>query len=433
MVARRARPRAELARRLPPRPAPLRRVPAAPRRHRDPACGDEEIVAGVRRGASSRRAPTTACVATRRRRSPARSPRCGRSTGSASRKGCSVSDPSEDVGAPRVPAGDPEGAHRGGGRRAARRGARRRPARATRPGDPRDCSTRAACASASSSDSTSATLDLYDGLVRVLGKGNKERVVPLGRSAREAVGDYLTTGRPELDRPAAGTAGAVPERARRAPDPAGRVADRAGGRATGPGSAGRLFPHVLRHSCATHMLDHGADIRVVQELLGHASLSTTQVYTKVSPERLRAVYDAAHPRARRSGRESTGRARAGERAGGRLGHDRDLARSAARPAPGGARPRLRDQLAPAGSRRRCQPRLRRELRRLGSGHRRAGRGRGALRAARRDARRTSRTRSSGSTTGTYGECESCHQRDPEARLEAMPAARLCIECASQRR
>jgi integrase/recombinase XerD len=161
-------------------------------------------------------------------------------------------------------------------------------------------------------------VDLYDGLVRVLGKGNKERVVPLGRTAREAVGDYLTTGRPELagrlragtaDRLRAGTADRL-----RAGTPALFLNAR-GGRLTRQGAwlivraagdraglQGRLFPHVLRHSCATHMLDRGADIRVVQELLGHASLSTTQVYTKVSPARLRAVYEAAHPRARAGNR-----------------------------------------------------------------------------------------------------------------------------------
>ena len=151
-------------------------------------------------------------------------------------------------------------------------------------------------------------LDLHDGLARVLGKGSKERVVPLGRGARDALGAYLERGRPELDRARRARApnlrsGTQPGRAVFLNARGGRLTRQgawlivrdAGGRA---GLGDRLYPHVLRHSCATHMLDHGADIRVVQELLGHASLSTTQVYTKVSPERLRAVYDLAHPRAR---------------------------------------------------------------------------------------------------------------------------------------
>ncbi len=145
-----------------------------------------------------------------------------------------------------------------------------------------------------------ADIDLEEAMLRVLGKGNKERVVPIGRSAREAVSAYLRDGRLALRRPRrARDADAVLLNAR-----GGRISRqacwqivrRAGDRV---GLGERLSPHVLRHSCATHMLDHGADLRVVQELLGHASISTTQVYTKVSPERLRAVYEAAHPRAHR--------------------------------------------------------------------------------------------------------------------------------------
>lgn len=145
-----------------------------------------------------------------------------------------------------------------------------------------------------------ADVDLDDGIARVIGKGDKERVVPMGRAARAELGRYCADGRLTLRSPRARRrdADAVFLNAR-----GGRltrqgcwqIVRRAGERV---GLGERLSPHVLRHSCATHMLDHGADIRVVQELLGHSSVSTTQVYTKVSPERLRAVYESAHPRAR---------------------------------------------------------------------------------------------------------------------------------------
>jgi integrase/recombinase XerD len=153
-------------------------------------------------------------------------------------------------------------------------------------------------------------LDIDDGVVRVLGKGSKERVVPVGRGARGALERYLAGGRLTLRvaRPARGkSAGARSDAdavflnargGRITRQGCWRIVRDAGARV---GMGERLSPHVLRHSCATHMLDHGADIRVVQELLGHASVSTTQVYTKVSPDRLRAAYDAAHPRARTAG------------------------------------------------------------------------------------------------------------------------------------
>ena len=144
-------------------------------------------------------------------------------------------------------------------------------------------------------------LDLESGLLRAFGKGSKERVVPLGRHAAAALAAWLGPGgRPAL----------VPERWARRGDAEAVFLNRRGGRLTRQGAwlvvkhwgseagiAGKLTPHVLRHSCATHMLDHGADLRAVQEMLGHASVSTTQVYTKVSTERLFAAYRSAHPRA----------------------------------------------------------------------------------------------------------------------------------------
>jgi integrase/recombinase XerD len=148
-------------------------------------------------------------------------------------------------------------------------------------------------------------VDLDASLLRAFGKGSKERIVPIGDHATRALVAWLAdAGRPLL----------APEQWRRRGDAEAVFLGQRGGRLTrqgawdilrrhgeGVGLAGRLSPHVLRHSCATHMLDHGADIRVVQELLGHASINTTQIYTLVSTERLWEVYRAAHPRATTGG------------------------------------------------------------------------------------------------------------------------------------
>ena len=144
-------------------------------------------------------------------------------------------------------------------------------------------------------------VDLGDAMARVYGKGAKERIVPLGRYAMDALTDWLAVD---------GRGAVEPRQWRSRSDAEAVFLNRQGGRLSRQGGWGvlkkygakvglgaALSPHTLRHCCATHMLEHGADIRTVQELLGHASITTTQVYTQVSRKQLVQAYRAAHPRA----------------------------------------------------------------------------------------------------------------------------------------
>jgi integrase/recombinase XerD len=140
-------------------------------------------------------------------------------------------------------------------------------------------------------------LDAVDRTVLLRGKGGKERIVPVGSYAVEAVSDYLTRARPGLVAAGKGTPALFlnARGGRLSRQSAWSVLVKAAERA---GVTTDVSPHTLRHSFATHLLDGGADVRVVQELLGHASVTTTQVYTLVTVENLREVFATAHPRAR---------------------------------------------------------------------------------------------------------------------------------------
>jgi integrase/recombinase XerC len=137
------------------------------------------------------------------------------------------------------------------------------------------------------------SIDLTQGLVRVVGKGRKERIVPVGSKAREALADYLA------ERGAVADADPLflNHRGRRLT--ARSVERNLKGQLLKAHILKDISPHALRHSFATHLLDGGADLRAIQELLGHASLSTTQKYTQVSVDHLLSVYDQAHPRSRK--------------------------------------------------------------------------------------------------------------------------------------
>ncbi len=137
-----------------------------------------------------------------------------------------------------------------------------------------------------------------EGAVRLFGKGSKERIVPVGSYAAQAVEAYVVRGRPALAAAGRGTPALfLNVRGTRLSRQSAWAVLRAAAERAGLAGAAHVSPHTLRHSFATHLLQGGADIRVVQELLGHASVTTTQIYTMVTPDLLREVYIANHPRA----------------------------------------------------------------------------------------------------------------------------------------
>ena len=138
-------------------------------------------------------------------------------------------------------------------------------------------------------------LHLEAGFINVIGKGNKERVLPVGRKAVEAINRYLESGRPKLITPKSPANAFLTNRG--TPFAAVTLWKRIKDRTRRAGVSRNVTPHMLRHSFATHLLEHGADLRVIQELLGHANISTTEIYTHVEGSRLREVHRKFHPRA----------------------------------------------------------------------------------------------------------------------------------------
>jgi integrase/recombinase XerD len=134
-----------------------------------------------------------------------------------------------------------------------------------------------------------------EGTIRVIGKGNKTRIVPVGRKACEAIAVYLSTERPKLVKQRTGNEIFLSERGTKLTT--ARIWQIVKEKAKMAGLEKNIYPHLLRHSFATHLLSNGADLRIIQEMLGHADISTTQVYTHVDQQQLKAVHRQFHPRA----------------------------------------------------------------------------------------------------------------------------------------